>query len=188
MKIAIIGWGSLVWDPRGLPREGAWDDNGPSLPIEFSRISRDARLTLVIDTDNGQQVTTMHVPSPRTALPDAIEDLREREGTSDKGIGWVDLPHGTSSRMDHKHHAPVHEAIKTWCQNSGYDGAVWTALGSNFKKETDVEFTVDAGIDYIRRLPKNVRAEALRYIRNAPTCVQTELRYRAMKEFGEQGG
>lgn len=186
MKIAIIGWGSLVWDPRELPREGVWSDGGPELPVEFSRISKDARLTLVIDSDHGKAVRTMHVPSPRTALSDAREDLRQREGTSERNIGWVDVSHGTDSLSTHNHQTPVHDAVKKWCQDSGYDGAVWTALGSNFKKETDVEFSVDAALYYIKQLPKNVRAEALKYIRNAPRCVETETRQRVMKEFGEQ--
>ena len=49
MKIAILGWGSLIWNQNGLPVKGQWKKNGPVLPIEFSRVSRDGRLTLVID-------------------------------------------------------------------------------------------------------------------------------------------
>ena len=86
MTIAIIGWGSLIWDPRDLPREGIWQDDGPELPIEFSRISVDARLTLVIDPADGSPVKTRYVLSPRTSLDDAIEDLRSREGTSRNGL------------------------------------------------------------------------------------------------------
>jgi hypothetical protein len=43
MKIAIVGWGSLIWDPRDLHLATA------ILPIEFSRISDNGRLTLVVD-------------------------------------------------------------------------------------------------------------------------------------------
>jgi hypothetical protein len=48
MRIAVIGWGSLIWDPRELDRQGRWHTCGPRLPIEFARISKDVRLTLVI--------------------------------------------------------------------------------------------------------------------------------------------
>ena len=44
MKIAILGWGSLVWDSRQLPHSGEWHTGGPVLPIEFSRVSKDGRL------------------------------------------------------------------------------------------------------------------------------------------------
>ncbi len=55
-KIGIIGWGSLIWDPRGLPIKCKWHKNGPELPIEFSRISQDGRLTLVIDKNTRGRV------------------------------------------------------------------------------------------------------------------------------------
>ncbi len=38
MKIAILGWGSLIWDRRDLQIAGDWQQGGPVLPIEFSRI------------------------------------------------------------------------------------------------------------------------------------------------------
>lgn len=61
LKIVILGWGSLIWNPRGLPREGPWEEGGPSFPIEFSRVSNDCRLTLVIDPVNGAQVMTRYI-------------------------------------------------------------------------------------------------------------------------------
>jgi hypothetical protein len=45
MRIACVGWGSLVWDPRDLPVKGAWRPDGPRLPIEFARQSDNGRLT-----------------------------------------------------------------------------------------------------------------------------------------------
>jgi hypothetical protein len=46
--IACIGWGSLIWDMRNLNVDGNWHADGPLLPIEFARQSRDGRITLVI--------------------------------------------------------------------------------------------------------------------------------------------
>lgn len=66
MRIAILGWGSLIWNPNGLPIRGDWQRGGPVLPIEFSRISSDERLTLVIDEQNGINVTTRYALSART--------------------------------------------------------------------------------------------------------------------------
>lgn len=55
MKIAILAWGSLIWDdnwPEFDKQRGEWLKDGPILPLEFSRVSasRDKALTLVIDT------------------------------------------------------------------------------------------------------------------------------------------
>ena len=94
MKIAILGWGSLIWDKGELPVKGEWRQGGPSLPIEFSRVSSDCRLTLVIDHKNGEPVTTWFAQSNRNDLDDAICDLREREGTICKRIGYLDLISG----------------------------------------------------------------------------------------------
>lgn len=38
MKIAILGWGSLIWDKRPDfdDRHGKWEPDGPELPFDES--------------------------------------------------------------------------------------------------------------------------------------------------------
>ena len=56
MKIAVLTWGSLVWERRELQAASDFVADGPLLPIEFCRISRDGRLTLVLEgTPTGDQ-------------------------------------------------------------------------------------------------------------------------------------
>jgi len=62
---------------------------------------------------------------------------------------------------------------------------MWTALWSNFKKETRADFSVDPCPQYLDHLANNVRSEALKYIRNAPECVKTSVRNQVKKRFGE---
>lgn len=88
MRIVLLGWGSLLWSPDGLPVTGDWQQGGPVLPIEFSRISSDGRLTLVIDEANGTEIVTHYTLSSRTNVKDAIEDLRKREDTGG-GLYWI---------------------------------------------------------------------------------------------------
>lgn len=53
MKIACLGWGSLIWNPGDLKiKTEDWFSGGPILPIEFVRISTDKRVTLVIDEES----------------------------------------------------------------------------------------------------------------------------------------
>ncbi|MHC2302867.1 hypothetical protein [Rhizobium mongolense] len=62
LRIAILGWGSLIWDQRpefDMHHKG-WLRGGPVLMLEFSRISesRKSALTLVIDNTHGEPCET----------------------------------------------------------------------------------------------------------------------------------
>jgi hypothetical protein len=66
-KIAVLGWGSLIWDTTANQEfdrlRGNWRYDGPVLNLEFSRKSKKSRagaLTLVIDpkrTTHGNEIT-----------------------------------------------------------------------------------------------------------------------------------
>ncbi|GAH67831.1 unnamed protein product, partial [marine sediment metagenome] len=57
--------------------------------------SRNGALTLVIDPLNGIEVPTQFAKSNRTDLADAICDLRIREDTLVRHIGYLNLIDGT---------------------------------------------------------------------------------------------
>ncbi len=175
-KIAIVGWGSLIWDPRGLPIKCKWRKNGPELPIEFSRISRDGRLTLVIDKNKGGKVKTLYALSKRTNLPDAIADLREREGTVWKNIEHIDLTEETDSNKNIDKESDIHKKIKKWAEDNEIGAVVWTALLPNFKEQIEKDYTVDSAIEYLKSLPKNAKENAINYIKRAPKQINTPLR------------
>ncbi len=172
MRIAILGWGSLVWDPRKLPLASSWMSGGPQLPIEFMRISSDGRLTLVIDHTNGVRIVSRFATSARSVLDDAVEDLRQREGpTRRENIGSV-IAQGepTTDANDST------GQIALWCRAAGFDAAVWTALGSNFREKRDAPFTVPAAMTYLAQLDGEQRRLAFAYINRAPAEVDTPLR------------
>lgn len=181
--IAILGWGSLVWDPQDLPHYGPWRTGGPTLPIELSRVSRDCRLTLVIDFDAGDRCPTRFAESPRSDLADAVEDLRRREGAGCKHIGFYDQRGGASSQKPYPEQPDVFKVVSDWLREQDIDAAVWTALPSNFRHETGQDFSVGAGINYLRSLPTTSRENALTYIWNAPEEIDTPLRRRIDTEW-----
>lgn len=128
MKTAILGWGSLTWDQHELPkRSGDWQTGGPELKLEFSRVSssRSRALTLVIDPANGVECEVQFAVSAQTELSDAVCDLRTREGTVVKRIGFVDL---LSGRQRANVHPPSAEAIRLWARRKQFDAVVWTDL------------------------------------------------------------
>jgi len=103
MKIAMLEWGSLLWDKshRKFDRHhGTWKFDGPTLKLEFSRksASRLNALTLVIDAIHGKECKVAYALSKRRTLERAITDLEAREGTNRRNIGCVST--GSYRRRD----------------------------------------------------------------------------------------
>ncbi|MDH3283659.1 MAG: hypothetical protein OEQ13_02885 [Acidobacteriota bacterium] len=176
MKIAMIGWGSLIWSPRELPRRGAWLRGGPVLPVEFSRISPDGRLTLAIDTVCGVPVDTWWTLSARDDLDEATADLARREDCEESWIGFVELASGNRSSRRHWRQVDVSGDVLDWCDKRGCDAAVWTALPVTFAQRAGRPFTVANALTYLRSLTGELRESALTYVRSAPVEVDTPLR------------
>ena len=168
MKIAIIAWGSLVWNPATLEFTGRWNDDGPKLPIEFSRISADGRLTLVIDPANGVRATTLYATSKHSSLEDARKNLQTREGTISKRIEAI--------RLTDTPTLPINKAVRLWCASHNYDAAIWTGLNSNFQEKTNKVFSAQTALEYISSLTNSTRIKALEYINKAPSAIDTPVR------------
>ena len=180
MKIAILGWGSLVWDPRALRLAGHWMEGGPSLPIEFSRISDNGRLTLVIDEAHGVDVPTRYAWSALSDLDEAIADLQKREGSPVRNrIGFVDIAGTLSCERARTNHPLACARIQAWSKGQHFDAVVWTAMGPRFREKAGVPFSVDAAVRYLVGLQEPTRTLAVDYIRRAPVDVVTPVRTRA---------
>ena len=169
--VKIIAWGSLYWDSRELQMSSQWDPGGPSLPIEFSRVSADGRLTLVVDPRAGAPVKTWTCDSP-LALHDAVANLSIRERCPTEDIGWVDLRSGDSS----PHHKATVQGVRDWCVATDVTAAVWTALPPTFLQVARVPFSVENALTYLDRLDGGVRQRAFEYIRRAPGTTMTAVR------------
>ena len=112
MKIAVLGWGSLIWNPKELDANNEWNNDGPFLPIEFARISNNGRLTLVIKEDL-KTVQVLWTLMNSKELLKARSNLKEREGTTSiNRIGFVNLIENTKcSRYN-----GISETIKEWAK------------------------------------------------------------------------
>ncbi len=174
--IAILGWGSLIWDkhPDFSRHHRVWQFDGPLLPIEFSRISktRAGALTLVVDSSFGSHCKTAFAISKRADPEDAICDLRTREGTTKKNIGFLFVDGSAHQTRD----AAIGTTIETWAKQRSIDVVVWTDLQSNFEKTAGQPFSVPAAISYLASLPESGKFYAAEYIGKAPDFVVTPLR------------
>jgi len=175
-KIAILGWGSLIWEPKDEFKKyiGPWEKGGPILPIEFSRISktRNGALTLVIDPDNGSNIQTRYTLSKRVNPEDAACDLRTREGTVIRHIGLVDF----KTNFIRGHWSFIVDKIKLWANDNKLRAVVWTDLPPNYTEITNNLFEPSDAVEYLKNLNEEGKESAKEYLTNAPPEVQTTLR------------
>ena len=184
MKIAILGWGSLLWQPKDLQfdKEIGWSENGPMLPIEFARISKDGRLTLVI-TKDVKEVKTYFAISNYETLEEAVLNLAVREGSGREQIGSYDKSKNTFSTK-----VFFEQNILEWINNTDIDAVIWTNLGENWAVKNDdgkvIEIVPNERVDYLKKLKNHKRALAEEYIRRTPTQIETHYRSLIEKELG----
>lgn len=174
MRIACLGWGSLVWDSRDLRIVGGrngWNDDGPLLPVEFARQSRGDRLTLVLVPD-GPAVPTLWAEMLEDDIDAARLALASREGTTGtKPIGVWPSEAGY----------PHSDTIAAWASAKNLDAVVWTALEPKFENTKGRIPSADEVVTYLRGLVRDrTSACAEEYIRRAPRQIRTP--YRAVIE------
>ena len=145
--IVVFGWGSLIWDPRSLPiTTPKWRSDGPSVPIEFARISKDGRLTLVLYTGAPAVQILWNYLDVRN-VEEAILCLARREGdTSERRIGFVDLPSGRSRSQVIP---DLQRSLASWLQVKRFDSGVWTDLPSNLEKRICSQLNEENVMAYI---------------------------------------
>lgn len=172
MKIACLGWGSLVWDPKSIPIRGKWFDDGPLLPIEFARESNDGRITLVISKTN-HHVRSLWTLMSSTNLEDAKKALAKREGIPElyikNSIGFWDRNTGTMNGL-------FGNEIGEWGEQFKIDAIVWTNLKYGFKKSRDKMPSCSEIIKHLNELPYEIKKVAKEYVQKAPTQIDTEYR------------
>lgn len=205
-KIAILGWGSLIWRPKNLMiKYTKWKNDGPKLPIEFARKSNDGRLTLVIYDkyldDESKWIKVLWNLMNVDSIQEAIGNVCIREGTTLKRIGFI-------YKVTKKYRKDFSEK-NGWCSNikdlkdyigkiSGGDYYYSIERGKEYKKVIKVieawkkEKEVDAVvwtdlssnfatnkeiIEYVRNICCTVVKElAIEYIKNTPPQIKTPLR------------
>jgi hypothetical protein len=178
-QIMVLAWGSLVWNRGTLAVTADFQPNGPSLPIEFSRVSGDGRLTLIIDEKAGAPCITYTAVSVHNELGEAKENLRIREGMpSQKGVGFIDLISGRQSHTAIERHPTAVTKIRAWAELNGLPMVIWTALASNFHEpgKANKQFSVQAATRYLETRDAGTLRSALNYIRQAPPEIKTPLR------------
>jgi hypothetical protein len=168
MNVAVIGWGSLIWDPRELAKRSRWHRSGPRLPIEFARVSKDRRLTLVLHAPSKPQ-QAYWACSTLASVQATRSNLAAREKAP---IEWIH----TATRGEPSDPASsVEVAVCAWLRaQPDLDAAVWTGLPATLDGPDLVAQSV-AHVASLRAVP-NVYARAREYVVRAPGQIQTVVR------------
>ena len=177
MTIVCLGWGSLIWCQKALPVRGAWCTDGPDLPLEFARQSRDKRITLVI-CKGVPETRTLWAELDVKTRNDAKVVLAVREGVKHVNIN---SSIGFWSSADNSGGIGA-TAIGLWATAQNFEGVVWTALKPRIAGVYRTPSQKEV-IDHLRSLQDLDRDRAEEYIRFAPQQIQTQYRPAIEKEF-----
>lgn len=194
MEIAVLGWGSLIWRPTHcdttleLRHPGHWEPDGPTIPIEFARISRDGSLTLVVVPEYPHIVTTLWSMSAHQTLDPAIRNLAARECITENlnsihGVGRDGSIIGSSNEE-------IATTVESWLgdQEDSLGAAIWTGLGTQPRRWRDrgyrEGFTQANALSYLRSLQADENHPAFEYIRRTPEQIMTPIRKQQAYEEG----
>lgn len=168
MKIACLGWGSLIWKAAELPVASDWFVDGPRLPIEFAREGDSGELATVLCEDAGD-VQVLWACLAVDSLEEARDALREREGVPREQPECIgSWPSGPQSGFQQR--------IGEWARAKGLEAVVWTALPPRSAGLNQRMPTVEEALDYLRKLDPDRQTHARDYIRRTPVSIDTAYR------------
>jgi hypothetical protein len=134
--------------------------------VEFTRKSKDGRVTLVLD-DDAVPVRSLWAVCDDSEPTLAKDSLRAREQTSAENIGsWIPGAPAPNQFL----------ALPGWAAAHGLDAVIWTALRGKFHESDTRRPTCEEILGYLSSLTGNARDAAERYIRSAPTQIDTRYR------------
>ena len=165
MKIAGLGWGSLLWTTGPLQLASAWNPDGPTLPIEFARVGDGGELSTALCNGSWPQ-TVWWAELATTSLDEARELLRQREDIDPARPEWIGSLPGMAQGFEA-------EEIGRWLDAMPLDAVVWTALPPRVDGVEGRCPNAQRAVDYLRGLTGEKLAHAEHYIRSVPASLDT---------------
>jgi hypothetical protein len=174
VKIACLGWGSLIWKPAELPVASAWFSNGPRLPIEFCRVGDSGELATGLCID-AMPVPVLWAWLDITDLAQACAALRRREGIPaerDDGIGSLLVTEQPAGPVVH------------WARSQGIEALIWTGLPPRYNGTEGRVPSAAEAVAYLSTLEGQTLAHAKAYVESVPRQIDTLYR----RAIGQQLG
>ena len=160
-KIVYLGWGSLLWNYKDLKIDD-WQQIDLQLPLEFSRMSQDGRLTLVIDEKNGAINKIWSTQAHYKNIDIAINALKKREKTLKSAISYINLP---KKRYRIRNTSPkLTQEIVMWALKEKIDVIIWTDLSSNWQQIRGKEYSIEDALQYFKSAPVIAQMKIFDYV------------------------
>src|SRR6266550_178989 len=183
MNIICLGWGSLIWDPDGLPIpetkpvDRAWRTDGPFLPVEFARHSRRSGIMTLVIVEGVKTVPVLwssllvaDLDTAKRCL--AIRECRRKdhgpiseetiEAFSKKWLGYWTHEHSQGRCA---------EIVAEWAASKDADAVLWTDLPARYNDTDGQVPTSDEVLQLLRGLSGEQRQRAMEYVMKAPKQV-----------------
>jgi len=160
-KIVYLGWGSLLWNYKDLKIDD-WQQIDLQMPLEFSRMSQDGRLTLVIDEKNGALNKIWSTQAQYKNIDLAINALKKREKTLKSAISYINLPKKSYRIRNISPH--LTQEIVMWALKEKIDVIIWTDLASNWQQIRGNDYSVDDAIQYFKSAPVLTQMKMFDYV------------------------
>lgn len=174
MKIACLGWGSLIWKPGDLPVAGQWHHDGPALPIEFSRVGDSQELATALCAD-ARSIPVLWAWLACDDLAQACAALKAREGIPAErhdGVGSLIItPSGLGPLRD-------------WAAERGVEALVWTALPPRIHGIEGRLLSIEDAIAYLGSLRGDALKHARDYLAQVPRQIDTPIRRAVREQLG----
>lgn len=174
MKIACLGWGSLIWKPDVLPLASEWHKDGPAMPVEFSRVGDGGELATAVCM-NAPLVPAYWALLSVDNIELATALLREREQIPAQrvdGIGSLILknrPVGT---------------LAQWAAEKKLDAVIWTALPPRFAHIEGRIPSAEDALSYLASLAGETKEHAQNYMKQVPAEFDTPYRQVIRQQLG----
>jgi len=177
MKICVLGFGSLLEHQYSnntcaeLKVSTPFAPTDFSLPIRLSFITgkgtKNEKLALVIDPEASSKEPVYYAVHKYSSLPAAIRNLRERENTKLKNIGYLNV-NNDNYRCSCQ---GILSEIRKFCQKNYFDVAIWTDTPPNFNFKQGSRDHPNIQIQkYLKSHPRVLR-NTQEYLRLLPSII-----------------
>lgn len=174
MKIACLGWGSLLWKTGALRVRGDWRADGPEVSVEFCRVADGGELSTALCL-NAPVLPVFWSLVDTDDLADACHMLRAREQIPEQrtdGVGTVLVKQGHGGHLI------------PWAAARGLDAVIWTGLPPRFAGVENRVPSQEDAVRYLDELEGEAGQHARHYIEQVPRQLDTPYRAAIRRELG----